>query len=116
MAADTKSTLLQALQALYHHPDAETRNSASKWLEQFQDSQEAWQVSYSTSFYLCCAFSSPLIVHCCYRSLTNYSMMQAAHMMLNTSVLKLLEQRFGWLLRSIGLEIVAETPCHKIAF
>ena len=44
MAISTTDTLLQALQALYHHPVAETRKAADLWLEQFQQSPEAWQV------------------------------------------------------------------------
>ena len=44
MAVSTTDTLLQALQALYHHPVAETRKAADLWLEQFQQTPEAWQV------------------------------------------------------------------------
>ncbi|GBG59060.1 hypothetical protein CBR_g24406 [Chara braunii] len=39
------TTLLQALQALYHHPDAEFRKAASRWLEDFQQAVDAWQIS-----------------------------------------------------------------------
>eukprot|EP00850_Spirogloea_muscicola_P015941 SM000126S26317 [mRNA] locus=s126:109074:117426:- [translate_table: standard] len=41
----TAATLLQALQALYHHPDPEVRSAANRWLEDFQQTVEAWQVS-----------------------------------------------------------------------
>lgn len=49
MAQNTVSLLNEALQALYHHPDTQVRNRANKWLEEFQESQEAWQVSYTKS-------------------------------------------------------------------
>jgi hypothetical protein len=35
--------LQAALQALYHHADASLKEQANKWLEQWQQSQEAWQ-------------------------------------------------------------------------
>ncbi|GLJ36877.1 hypothetical protein SUGI_0745270 [Cryptomeria japonica] len=34
-----------ALRALYHHPDAPVRRDANKWLQDFQRSMDAWQVS-----------------------------------------------------------------------
>lgn len=36
----------QALQALYHHTDSSVKEQASQWLEQWQQSPEAWQVSH----------------------------------------------------------------------
>ena len=39
-----RATLLEALQALYHHPDPQIRNAANQWLEEFQTTMEAWQV------------------------------------------------------------------------
>eukprot|EP00897_Mesotaenium_endlicherianum_P002366 jgi/Mesen1/2157/ME000152S01249 len=45
MAEDTVTTLKQALQALHYHPDASVRTAASKWLEEFQQQVEAWQVT-----------------------------------------------------------------------
>eukprot|EP00898_Chlorokybus_atmophyticus_P004078 jgi/Chlat1/4671/Chrsp3S05637 len=44
-AAQTAATLLQALQALYHHPDEGVKKAADRWLEEFQHSVEAWQVT-----------------------------------------------------------------------
>lgn len=41
----TQATLLQALQALYHDPNPETRSAANQWLQNFQQGLEAWQVS-----------------------------------------------------------------------
>ncbi|GMH40699.1 hypothetical protein BSKO_08603 [Bryopsis sp. KO-2023] len=37
--------LLQALNALYHHPDSQVKESADKWLERWRESTEAWQIS-----------------------------------------------------------------------
>ena len=42
----TQSILLQALQALYHDPSPDTRNAANQWLQNFQHSLDAWQVSF----------------------------------------------------------------------
>ncbi|KAH9299653.1 hypothetical protein KI387_031335, partial [Taxus chinensis] len=42
---DIKTTLQDALRALYHHPDAPVRREANKWLQEFQRNIEAWQVS-----------------------------------------------------------------------
>ncbi|KAJ7520942.1 hypothetical protein O6H91_19G031100 [Diphasiastrum complanatum] len=42
---DSRATLLEALQALYHHPDPEIRLTANRWLENFQQTVDAWQVS-----------------------------------------------------------------------
>ncbi|KAL2608832.1 hypothetical protein R1flu_027405 [Riccia fluitans] len=41
----SRTVLLEALQALYHHPDPAVRTAANQWLEQFQQTMEAWQVS-----------------------------------------------------------------------
>lgn len=37
--------LLAAVQALYTHPDEKVKKQASEWLEQWQQSVEAWSVS-----------------------------------------------------------------------
>lgn len=37
--------MLQALQALYHHPDQAVTQDASNWLEGFQHNIEAWQIA-----------------------------------------------------------------------
>lgn len=37
--------LLQALNALYHHEDISVKNEADKWLEQWQQSVEAWSTA-----------------------------------------------------------------------
>ncbi|KAL3676845.1 hypothetical protein R1sor_026793 [Riccia sorocarpa] len=42
---ESRAVLLEALQALYHHPDPSVRTAANQWLEQFQQTMEAWQVS-----------------------------------------------------------------------
>lgn len=39
-----RATLLEALQALYHHPDPSIRNAANQWLDEFQHTMDAWQV------------------------------------------------------------------------
>ncbi|KAG6551513.1 hypothetical protein Mapa_006936 [Marchantia paleacea] len=41
----SRAVLLEALQALYHHPDPAIRTAANQWLDQFQHTMEAWQVS-----------------------------------------------------------------------
>lgn len=37
--------LIEALQALYTHPDDKVKKQASEWLEQWQQSVEAWSIS-----------------------------------------------------------------------
>ena len=37
--------LHQALQALYHHTDSHVKDQGARWLEQWQQSVEAWNVS-----------------------------------------------------------------------
>jgi len=44
MATDTRTTLLQALQALYQSQNKEIRDRANAWLEQFQQTVEAWSI------------------------------------------------------------------------
>lgn len=44
-ANNTLATLKQALEALHRHPDADVRTQADRWLEEFQQTQEAWQVA-----------------------------------------------------------------------
>ena len=44
MAQSAADQLQQALQALYHG-DPSVKEQANKWLEQFQQSTEAWQVT-----------------------------------------------------------------------
>lgn len=44
-----RATLLEALQALYHHPDPSIRNNANQWLDDFQHTFDAWQVG-NTAF------------------------------------------------------------------
>ncbi|CAI5502615.1 unnamed protein product [Closterium sp. Naga37s-1] len=44
-AGDTTATLLRVLEALYQTTDRSTRREASKWLEAFQQSMDAWQIS-----------------------------------------------------------------------
>jgi transportin-3 len=40
----THTMLLEAMQAMYHHPDPSIRNVANQWLDEFQHIVEAWQV------------------------------------------------------------------------
>ncbi|KAH9568191.1 hypothetical protein CY35_03G065200 [Sphagnum magellanicum] len=40
----SRTLLLEALQALYHHPDPQIRTAANRWLDEFQHTMEAWQV------------------------------------------------------------------------
>lgn len=40
-----QNTLQEALKALYHHPDQQVRSRANDWLQEFQRTVEAWQVS-----------------------------------------------------------------------
>lgn len=37
--------LLNALNALYHHNDPKVKDEADRWLEQWQQSVEAWSVA-----------------------------------------------------------------------
>jgi transportin-3 len=39
----SRTLLLEALQALYHHPDPQIRTAANRWLDEFQHTMEAWQ-------------------------------------------------------------------------
>ncbi|CAM6095713.1 unnamed protein product [Calypogeia fissa] len=41
---NSRALLLEAVQALYHHPDPEIQKSAIRWLEDFQYTMDAWQV------------------------------------------------------------------------
>jgi transportin-3 len=59
---ESRTLLLEALQALYHHPDPQIRTAANRWLDEFQHTMEAWQVSDSVlhdssssleAFYFC---------------------------------------------------------------
>lgn len=43
--ADPRQQLLAAVAALYSHPDQEVKRQASAWLEQWQQSLEAWSVA-----------------------------------------------------------------------
>ena len=43
-SADLKTTLQEALKALYHHPDQQIRKDTNRWLQEFQRNMEAWQV------------------------------------------------------------------------
>ncbi|KAF4349554.1 hypothetical protein F8388_012242 [Cannabis sativa] len=42
---DLQSSVKQALNALYHHPDAAVRMEADRWLQDFQRTLDAWQVA-----------------------------------------------------------------------
>ncbi|XP_020519422.1 transportin MOS14 isoform X2 [Amborella trichopoda] len=44
-SSELQSTLKEALNALYHHPDPEVQRQAERWLQDFQRSIDAWQVS-----------------------------------------------------------------------
>ena len=37
--------VLQAVHALYHHPDEGVKKQANDWLDAWQQSQEAWTIS-----------------------------------------------------------------------
>ncbi|BEJ17243.1 hypothetical protein CspHIS471_0606440 [Cutaneotrichosporon sp. HIS471] len=41
------ATVLQALQALYHDPDAQAKKRANDWLQEFQHNVEAWQTCHT---------------------------------------------------------------------
>lgn len=43
--AATAQNLLEAIKALYSHPDEKVKKQASEWLEQWQQSVEAWSIS-----------------------------------------------------------------------
>jgi len=45
MGENTRAQLLEALEALYHHPTAEVRRSADHWLADWQRTQEAWSLA-----------------------------------------------------------------------
>ncbi|KAH9301503.1 hypothetical protein KI387_013086 [Taxus chinensis] len=40
-----RDTLQEAVKALYHHPEHQVRNQANVWLQEFQRTLEAWEVS-----------------------------------------------------------------------
>ena len=42
---DLQNTVKEALNALYHHPDDAVRAQADRWLQDFQHSIDAWQVT-----------------------------------------------------------------------
>ncbi|XP_031499892.1 transportin MOS14 isoform X2 [Nymphaea colorata] len=44
-AAEVQKTLVEALTALYRSPDSSVRNQANHWLQEFQHSVLAWEVS-----------------------------------------------------------------------
>ena len=41
----SQQQLLAALHALYHHEDSKVKDDADRWLEQWQQSVEAWSVA-----------------------------------------------------------------------
>ncbi len=41
----TRQTLLDAVHALYHHPDDSVKKQANAWLEAWQRSLDAWSTS-----------------------------------------------------------------------
>lgn len=43
---DLQNTVKEALNALYHHPDDAVRAQADRWLQDFQHSIDAWQVTH----------------------------------------------------------------------
>lgn len=42
---ELQNTVKEALNALYHHPDDAVRMQADRWLQDFQRTIDAWQVS-----------------------------------------------------------------------
>ncbi|XP_038065636.1 transportin-3-like [Patiria miniata] len=44
-APPTIETVIQAISALYHNPDASEKERASRWLQEFQRSVHSWQIS-----------------------------------------------------------------------
>ena len=45
VAMELQNTVKEALNALYHHPDDGVRLQADRWLQTFQRTLDAWQVS-----------------------------------------------------------------------
>lgn len=45
---DLQGTVKEALSALYHHPDDAVRARADRWLQEFQHTIDAWQVTPTT--------------------------------------------------------------------
>ena len=45
MAAQGQEPLLAAIAALYHNPDPKVKEQANRWLEQWQQTTEAWQIA-----------------------------------------------------------------------
>lgn len=43
--ATAEGELQAAVQALYHHPDPKVKDQANRWLEDWQQRVEAWQVA-----------------------------------------------------------------------
>lgn len=42
---ELQNTVKEALNALYHHPDGAVRMQADRWLQDFQRTLDAWQVT-----------------------------------------------------------------------
>lgn len=42
---ELENTVKEALNALYHHPDDAVRGRADRWLQDFQRTIDAWQVT-----------------------------------------------------------------------
>lgn len=45
MAAQGQEQLIAAIAALYHNPDPKVKEEANRWLEQWQQTVEAWQIA-----------------------------------------------------------------------
>ena len=45
MAAQGQEPLLAAIAALYHNPDPKVKEQANRWLEQWQQTTQAWQIA-----------------------------------------------------------------------
>jgi len=45
MAAQGQEPLLAAIAALYHNPNPKVKEQANRWLEQWQQTTEAWQIA-----------------------------------------------------------------------
>lgn len=52
VSMELQNTVKEALNALYHHPDDAFRMQADRWLQDFQRTLDAWQVSISIAFWV----------------------------------------------------------------
>lgn len=61
---ELQNTVKEALNALYHHPDDAIRARADRWLQDFQRTIDAWQVTIHGLWFLIRPFPSEIEAIC----------------------------------------------------